>query len=244
MNIIVICGFGFSKKYLFLFLQQQKIKQKYPKFCFYFFDCHEILKYKKKIKTHSPSIIIGWSLGALLSLEIANKNKNIKGLFLMNMPFFRDQRQFKMNQKLIKVMIQKIKKGQKKEVLQQFYQNSFYPLTSILKPTLPTFTKNIFIKKISQSNATETIENINLIQQLNYLISSKKKLPKNIPMVLWHSGRDLIFPQNKNSFSQKNIYYRYLTQCGHALPFYRNLKGLFQKDFAIFSKKIKFNIRG
>ena len=227
MNIIVISGFGFSKKYLFRFLQQQKIKQKYPKFYFYFFDCHEILKYKKILKINSDSIIIGWSLGALLALEIANKNRNIKGLFLMNMPFFKDQQQLKMNQNLIKVMIQKIKKGQKKEVLKQFYHNSFYPLTSILNLNLLTFTKNIITK-----------ENTNLIQQLNYLILSKKKLPKNIPMVLWHSGRDLIFPQKKNSFSQTNIYYRYLTQSGHALPFYRNLNGLFQKDFTVLVKKL------
>lgn len=236
MNVIVIGGFGFSKQWLKDCFRKKKslikkISQKETNF--FFFSCQEIFKYpKKNFLTKSPCIIIGWSLGALLALDIFH-HKNIKGLFLMSIGLFLEDnfQQKKTTQKLIKKMIKKMKNGEQQIVLKDFYQNSFYPISNyFLMKNLESF---LFHEKNQKNKKNDFQKNI-LIKQLEYIdtkLNQKINLPKNIPIILWQGGSDLIFPSRTKVKSNKNIYSRCFASHGHALPFYQKLDEKFCKDF-------------
>lgn len=236
INVIVIGGFGFSKQWLKdCFRKKHSLikKTSQKKINFFFFSCQEIFNYQKKsLLKKSFSIIIGWSLGALLALDIFH-HKNIKALFLISINLFladsfEQNQQKKITQKLIKKMIEKIENGEQQTVLKNFYQNSFYPIS------------NYFLIKNLESLLThEKNQKNTLIKQLKYIytkLNQKFDLPKNIHIVLWQGGSDLIFPSKTKIKFNKKTYFRYFVNCGHSLPFYNNLDKKFYQDFSFLLK--------
>ncbi|ABS23048.1 alpha/beta fold hydrolase [Bacillus cytotoxicus] len=178
-------------------------------------DVKEINEFAKRVEKAAEGydvILIGWSLGALVALEVCN-NVKTKGMILISSTakFTVDER-YKHGWKpsFVERMKRNIKK-RKNETLSRFYISMFAEEESAVKESFENMIKEF------QGDSTESLQT-----GLDYLMRAdmRERLKDvNVPMLLLHGEQDSICPLPAAHYIKEktNATLKVIHQAGHAI---------------------------